>query len=133
MREIKFKAHNTKTNEIGYVEEIGFSSYVKVTLEDGKPTHSCIKCKEKDCYTPYWKWDDIELIQSTGRKDKNGKDIYKGYVIRHKNGAHYKVSYCNINSWWYLEGVMGSIKGQDMRLHISEIIGNIYENPELIK
>ncbi len=68
-----------------------------------------------------------------GHKDKKGKEIYKGDIIKHKNGMVCVVSFCDINLWWYLEGTHNSLKGQDMRLHMCEVISNIHDNPELIK
>lgn len=63
------------------------------------------------------------LMQYTGLKDKNGKEIYEGDVLGSDMG--------NIEVWW-------SRKEQGWRPFVLEfgteweVIGNIYENPELI-
>ena len=81
-------------------------------------------------------YDNLHIIrmQYVGRNDKDDRRIYEGDIIKHKNRNIYKVAYCNVNLWWYLEGKnLPGIKGQDMRLHMSKVIGNIYDNPELLK
>lgn len=79
--------------------------------------------------------DEIELMQSTGLKDKNGKEIFEGDVLTSQNypvkgvvefrtdlglWVHYLKEYSYFE---YLGNVAGS----------KEIIGNIYENPELLE
>ena len=66
--------------------------------------------------------DDFVLMQYTGLKDKNGKEIYEGDVLKGRyNGAvewsTSSVCYGGWTDFW----------------KESEIIGNIYENPDLIK
>ena len=79
---------------------------------------------------------DIEsgvLMQYTGKEDIDETEIYKDDIVKHKNGFIYKVSFCNVNLWWYLDGIRGSPKAQDMRLHMSKVLGNIYENKDILK
>lgn len=75
------------------------------------------------------------IMQSTGLKDKNGKEIFEGDILTSQNypvkgvvefrtdlglWVHYLKGY---NYFEYLGNVAGS----------KEIIGNIYENPELLE
>jgi len=71
--------------------------------------------------------ENIVLMQYTGLKDKNGKEIYEGDVVN-VDGSR------QIIKWLYSEwsvfdntGEYGYSSGE------CEIIGNIYENPELLK
>ena len=75
------------------------------------------------------------LMQFTGLQDKNGKDIYEGDILKRGEGISFVV--------WGLDGWrFNSWMPDGMRLYtsldkitdkeIAEIIGNIYENPELL-
>ena len=76
----------------------------------------------------------VAILQWTGLKDKNGKEIYEGDVVFSESNQYYKqdeiVWDCFAMGWdigkkdsWKLRSPMSSK---------TEIIGNIYENPELI-
>jgi uncharacterized phage protein (TIGR01671 family) len=74
------------------------------------------------------------LMQFTGLHDKNGKEIYEGDILK----KHYGSSVPIFAVAWHKEGMMFiQNDGYDKPLfEISpeyiEIIGNIYENPELL-
>ena len=89
---------------------------------------------------------DIELTQYTGLKDRNGTEIYDGDYIRYStrtiNGSIY-THVCRVfqheSGTWRIEGYREDnhsyeTKGTVYAAHlICEVIGNIYENPELAK
>ena len=87
-----------------------------------------------------------KVRQYTGLKDKNGTEIYDGDYIRYStrtiNGSIY-THVCRVfqheSGTWRIEGYHEDnhsyeTKGTVYAAHlICEVIGNIYENPELAK
>lgn len=70
---------------------------------------------------------DLALMQYTGLKDKNGKEIYEGDIVRSGNWI---AEVPSINEFI----LQAMTYGQSMTDYTRTIvIGNIYENPELIK
>lgn len=88
--------------------------------------------------------EDVIILQCTGLKDKNGKLIYEADIVRFKdnitiNGskAHIAVIEHNeaFNAFMYHAECMGLYtvnKAQNEKFNV-EVIGNIYENPELLE
>jgi uncharacterized phage protein (TIGR01671 family) len=83
---------------------------------------------------------EVELMQYTGLKDKNGTEIYEGDIVKYtselENGI-FEVKYgnCRFYGLWIEANFMG-ITTDLFYLGCSnelEVIGNIYENPELLE
>jgi len=66
------------------------------------------------------------LMQFTGLKDKNGKEIYEGDLVKYNEHSIQKVEI--VESY----GCYLTCIGYDKDLEYGEVVGNIYENPELI-
>lgn len=121
MREIKFRAFDPLEGKM-YQE-------VAVTM-DGYA--------EADWGKTKYKW---VLMQYTGLKDKNGKEIYEGDILKHPKAdppedKGWKVDYLGVE--YILENVStGEIVSMSrfapIYINYMEVIGNIYENPDLIK
>jgi uncharacterized phage protein (TIGR01671 family) len=76
--------------------------------------------------------DEIILMQYTGLKDKNGVEIYEGDILKGTLENHAVVdvnSYFGLTNYGLSSDYPMHLTGQEER----EIIGNIYENPELLQ
>ena len=81
--------------------------------------------------------DEVELMQSTGLFDKNGKEVFVGDIIKCTRGCLHEVYIEKEYGGTYFGG-MPAIYLKDLRegyawTEHEEIIGNIYENPEFLE
>lgn len=70
------------------------------------------------------------------KKDRNGNEIYEGDIVKHDcgfSGGFGIVEYSDFEGSWFLESLNGNSICYDIKLHEVTVIGNIYENPELLK
>ena len=79
----------------------------------------------------------IELMQSTGLKDKNDKEVFVGDIIKCTKGCPHEVYIEKEYAGTFIGGMpavylKGLGEGYAWTEH-EEIIGNIYENPELLE
>jgi uncharacterized phage protein (TIGR01671 family) len=132
MREIKFRAWD-KTTKImikNYVESAA-NGELYVAQFQGSP----------DKPLPFL---DLELMQYTGLKDKSGKEIYEGDIVKWGHAREYsrekpiRIAEVKIDpdiQFHAQVGIFkfGSFAYADTTEKDLEIIGNIYQNPELLK
>ena len=124
MKEFKIKAWLKKENKMVAIIGIDLNyQYIRYT-DDGNLFKDDYKIAE---------FKDIELLQFTGAKDKAGQELYEADVILFNDGIDdiyglisyddedgtYRVSYENITE--HLSDREGDF----------EIVGNIFENPDL--
>lgn len=130
-REIKFRAWD-KAKVSVYRSDIDsrrMSYYGKDFIVDDNNNTLCF-------ITPYGEntpfgdnnsMDRYELMQYTGLKDKNGKEIYEGDIVNMQYGQDFEVIYYK-NGFYLNDGIYSRFDGDECC-----VIGNIYQNPELIK
>ena len=81
------------------------------------------------------------LMQYTGIKDKNGKEIYEGDIIKYKFLYDRRLNHISPVKFLETEASFGikDIYGNEIPLYritannYFEVVGNIYENPELLE
>ena len=128
---LKFKAWDKKRKRLAKV--IAINLYLKQVVL-------------KDITVPF---EDAEIIESTGLKDKNGTEIYCGYIVKGTRIGNetdgelietvgvVKQSFCEL----IIEDSHGThdpISNYCDNIHKDrllgiEVLGNIYENPELLE
>lgn len=75
-----------------------------------------------------------DIMQYTGLKDKNGKEIYEGDIVKWQHGISPNNDEEGISVINFDEGCFGLENSYKLNCLLEmEIIGNIYENKELIK
>ena len=133
MREIKFRAWNPVSKMMFEVDGIDLKKKSLLRI-DRNPWNVDVLdgWKGKDGY---------KLMQYTDLKDKNGKEIYEGDVVKTLDGdlrdpdsalSEVRWSSEGYRCCWWLEGRSISLSVGVVTDLLLEVVGNIYENPELI-
>jgi hypothetical protein len=76
-----------------------------------------------------------EDLQYTGLKDKNGKDGYQNDLVKY-GMAIYQIVWSDFDAGFYIVHVAGTGWNSGLPIHNltnSTIIGNVFENPELLE
>ena len=81
--------------------------------------------------------DKIELMQSTGLCDKEGTEVFEGDILHHQIQTEYTfiVKYDKDKGRWYGDGLSRTYRIDITKefLPYYKVIGNIYENQELLE
>jgi len=125
MREIKFRVWNKDYKVMGYDPIIKDGKYFEIIGNDIWGTS-----------------DDYILMQYTGIKDANGKEIYEGDIVKETKVYDYSDD-IDVNIYQIIwnenitgftaEGKNGSNTIHQNNMGVCEVIGNIYENSNLLE
>ncbi len=138
MREIKFRAWDKIDKRIGRVIEINFNlELIRLAFEKNGVTMACIM---RDL-------NDVELMQYTGVKDRNGNEIYEGDIVEltfqceyYVDNGHFikkciekKIVEVKFPTWF--DSFECDERGRNFMKWIIDIkvIGNKWNNPELLE
>ena len=120
----KFRAWDKVFKEMVQVNALVLDKQVvKVTYKNGNVAKEDMK--------------EYELMQSTGLFDRNGKEVFVGDIVKCTRGCHHEVylekeyggTFIGGMPAIYLKGLLSGYAWTEDE----EIIGNIYENPELLE
>ncbi|MGM0242003.1 YopX family protein [Enterococcus sp. AZ107] len=116
----KFRAYVKEVNKTYEITEIDFGDdQLKTELGD------------------WWYFDEVEIMQSTGVKDKNGVEIFEGDVLYYiPFETHINDSIVTFEKGSFFKKKLRNGKLTSVRFIDSEkyeVIGNIYENLELLE
>lgn len=130
MREIEFRAFLKKEKKM--VEVISINTNDKLL--------DYIDNEKKDLILGT-SFDDAELMQYTGKKDKNGKKIFEGDIVKDEKGRLFVIEYkfggFNLAPLMYFNdefswNPLGDMQTAGFLQESCEVIKNIWENPELL-
>lgn len=130
MREIKFRAWDKEKNKMYYSLTLYPSCQIVV---DDDSVGILKSTSVKFPLNP----GEFELMQYTGLKDKNGREIYEGDIVQWGHLSHgYIKSVIEFVAGIFQQypqtaGVISSSLNQIVLN--CEVVGNIYENPEILK
>ena len=114
-------------NKVLEVESINFDTKVVVVYDEDEHRY---------CYCDF---DEVEFIYGTGFIDKNGKEIQHGDILKTEFAGILPIKFHNVygfyavkedDKYWFAEEIEDEV---NETLSKTEVIGNIYENKELLE
>jgi uncharacterized phage protein (TIGR01671 family) len=131
-RQIKFKAYWKNR-----IPQLGMCDVIDIDFREGKATIS------NGGIMVFPKLDEIELLQFTGLTDKNGKEMYENDILKSEEDLDKDCIYDDVTTYikysvvtkqnGYFTNDLANPFFLVMNPTHFEVVGNIYQNPELLK
>ena len=144
MRKIRFRAWHKGINKMLY-PPLPIDSMLDARDSEGNHVEIEQKASETVNMPARMTWDGrcyvegflqpLELMQLTGLKDKNGKEIFEGDIVRYslnKESFVYTIEWVDFFSAFMLVSKDDSYTMTQSMSSAIELLGNIFENPELL-
>lgn len=121
------KVYKKSLNKVFEVESINFDTKVVGVYDESRNMYS------------YFDFDEVEFIYGTGIKDKNGKEIEHGDILKTEFAGILPIKFHNVygfyavkkdDKYWFAEETEDEV---NETLSKTEVIGNIYENEDLLE
>ena len=126
----KFRAWDKARNEMNYKVMVG-----NCDTDDENWTCPIIWIEERQDWLHFDDYDSI--MQSTGLCDQEGTEVFEGDILHHQIQTEYTfiVKYDKDKGRWYGDGLSRTYRINITKefLPYYKVIGNIYENPELLE
>lgn len=120
MREIKFRAWDKENEKMMKVSSLSLKNK-EIAVRENRTYH-------------FFRMQNLELMQYTGLKDKNGKEIYEGDIVVLNNIENdnmcivrYEHSSYRLEGWSLREDL------SNVEDRFLEVVGNIYESKNLLE
>lgn len=126
-RPIKFRAYLKAINKMVEVNEINWYEN-----SDDKGNISSIRYAGETKYAHHYVEFDpntVILMQYTGYKDMKDREVYEGDIVRYYDDI-YEVKW--MWAGFYIHSLQNGFDELATNENFVEVIGNIYENPELL-
>ena len=137
-REIKFRVWDKTSDSMLYQDD-----FERVELDTKNKMVTLIAEEESDKSHYVLDYEDsieAEILQYTGLKDKNGKEIYEGDILGRHEYWPIRIEY---DKGCFMVRDLDKVRYNNLILNVPicnfesindwKVIGNIYENPELLE